>query len=228
MLSIIVPVYNEGGNVEKLADLIHRNLQDDYELIFVDDASNDDTSQKIKYISKSYHNIKHLRREAKLGLSSAVIYGLCAAKGDIICVMDGDLQHDPKYLPEMLANMKGDDLIIGSRFVKHLNNVQRIDSKIGTFLCRHALHLNVCDPLSGFFMLRKDTFVKLVRKINPIGYKILLELLFHGDFENITEVPIKFHHRNNGGSKLDFKTRLEFVIQFGSLFFSKLLPASHH
>ncbi len=222
MLSVIVPVHNEVKNVVLLADKIREHVNADYEIIFVDDASSDGTGGKIKALAVRDSRIKYIYRDSKLGLSSAVVCGLCASKGDIVCVMDGDLQHDPAYIPSMLKRMSGNDLIIGSRFVKDLRNVQRIDSKIGTFLCRYLLGIYVKDPLSGFFMLRASTFIDLVKKINPIGYKILLELLFKGSFDSVKEVPIQFHYRNGGNSKLDLKTRIEFLTQLLLLaFFSK-------
>ncbi len=220
-LSIIVPIYNEGANIKPLIKSISSSLKPsiEYEIVFVDDGSKDGTEKLIHTIQQKDKRIRLLERHKKLGLSSAVIAGLKLSKGKHICVMDGDMQHDPKYLPVMygLASRIPNSLVIGSRFVKNLSNQQRLDSKFGTFICRYFLNVNVHDPLSGFFMLERRKFVSLVLKIDPIGYKILLEILAKGHFSKIREIPIVFHMREKGSSKLDLKTRTEFLKQMASL-----------
>ncbi|MEM0438071.1 MAG: polyprenol monophosphomannose synthase [Candidatus Micrarchaeia archaeon] len=220
MLSIIIPIYNEAANVKELVARISKSLgRQKYEIIFVDDGSTDGTGRIIRDIALKDKRIIYMNRGAKMGLSSAVMDGLKRASGEYVCVMDGDLQHDPAYLRKMYSIVKKhkDPLVIGSRFIKNLNNPQRADSKLGTLICRYALGINVHDPLSGFFMLRRDSFQKLAPKINPIGYKILLEILAKGRFSKIIEVPIVFHMRGKGSSKLDLKTRTEFLKQVAGL-----------
>jgi len=219
-LSIIVPIYNEGKNLSNLTKLISDNLDMiDYEIIFVDDGSKDNTSILISQLKRNYP-IKLIQRGKKLGLSSAVITGLDFATKKFVCVMDGDLQHNPKYIPEMLDIITEDNnsLIIGSRFVKKLNNKQRLDSKFGTFFCKLFFHKKVEDPLSGFFMLSTQNFKEMKDKINAIGYKILLELIVKGPFNEIKEIPIIFEERKEGSSKLDLKTRMQFLKQLFQIF----------
>jgi dolichol-phosphate mannosyltransferase len=220
-LSIIIPIYNEADNISKLCELISNNLDMiDYEIIFVDDGSKDNTSILISQLKRKYP-IKLVQRGKKLGLSSAVISGLNFATKKFICVMDGDLQHNPKYIPEMLDLIASDNnsLVIGSRFIKKLKNKQRLDSKFGTFFCKFFFNKKVEDPLSGFFMLSKANFDSVKEKINAIGYKILLELIVKGPFSEIKEIPIIFEDRKEGSSKLDLKTRLIFLKQLFQLFF---------
>jgi dolichol-phosphate mannosyltransferase len=222
-VSIIIPIYNEANNISKLTELISKNLDMvDYEIIFVDDGSKDNTSILISQL-KSKYPIKFIQRGKKLGLSSAVITGLDFATKKFVCVMDGDLQHNPKYIPEMLDLIIEDNnsLIIGSRFIKKLGNEQRIDSKIGTFFCKLFFNKKVEDPLSGFFMLSTSVFKSIKEKVNAIGYKILLELIVKGQFTKINEIPIIFEKRKEGKSKLDLKTRIEFLKQLFLLFFNK-------
>jgi dolichol-phosphate mannosyltransferase len=222
-LSIIIPIYNEESNLSKLTELISNNLDMiDYEIIFVDDGSNDNTSILISQLKRKYP-IKLIQRSKKLGLSSAVITGLDFSTKKFVCVMDGDLQHNPKYIPEMLDFITEDNnsLIIGSRFIKRINNKQRLDSKVGTFFCKLFFNKKVEDPLSGFFMLSTSNFKSLKDKINAIGYKILLELIVKGQFSKINEIPIIFDEREGGKSKLDFKTRAIFLKQLFLLFFNK-------
>lgn len=191
----------------------------DYEIIFVDDDSQNTTPILIKQLKKKYP-IKYLQRGKKMGLSSAVMDGLKLAEKKFICVMDGDLQHDPKYISGMLDLIVEDNnrLIIGSRFIKNLNNKQRLDSILGTFICKLFFNKKVKDPLSGFFMLTRSNFTK-VKNINAIGYKILLELIVKGEFSEILEFPIIFNKRNFESSKLDIKTRLLFLKQLFQLIF---------
>ncbi len=220
-LSIIVPIYNEGKNLSNLTKLISDNLDMiDYEIIFVDDGSKDNTSILVNQLKRKYP-IKLIQRGKKLGLSSAVITGLDFATKKFVCVMDGDLQHNPKYIPEMLDLLveNNNSLVIGSRFIKKLKNKQRLDSKFGTFFCKLFFHKKIEDPLSGFFMLSKSNFNSIKEKINAIGYKILLELIVKGQFEEIKEIPIIFEERKEGSSKLDFKTRALFLKQIIQLLF---------
>lgn len=219
-ISIIIPVYNEASNIPRLISKICSSLKGlDYEVIFVDDGSKDGTEKLVHSIQKKNERIKLIERGKKLGLSSAVIAGLKLSSGKYVCVMDGDLQHDPKYIPKMYGHIlhSPHSIVIGSRFVKNLRNVQRPDSKLGTLICRHMLGIRAHDPLSGFFMLERKKFISLVPKIDPIGYKILLEVLAKGRFTKIIEAPIVFHTRGKGNSKLDLKTRVEFLKQLALL-----------
>ena len=224
-ISVIIPVYNESKNIKPLVQMLSRSLRPSirYEIIFIDDGSTDGTEDIIRALQKKSKGIIYKNRHKKLGLSSAVVDGLRLARGEYVCVMDGDLQHDPKYIPEMyrFISKNPDSLVIGSRFIKKIGNPQRMDSKVGTFICRHIFNINVYDPLSGFFMLERKKFLSLLPRINPIGYKILLEILAKGRFSHIKEIPIIFHMREQGSSKLDLKTRLEFLTQLVQLFFTR-------
>jgi len=220
-VSIIIPIYNEGKNLFELVKQISNNLDMiDYEIIFVDDGSKDNTTELIRELKKAYP-LKLIQRGKKLGLSSAVITGLEFTTKKFVCVMDGDLQHNPQYIPEMLDLLveNNNSLVIGSRFIKKLNNKQRLDSKFGTFFCKLFFNKKVEDPLSGFFMLSKANFIEIKDKINAIGYKILLELIVKGQFEEIKEIPIVFEERKEGSSKLDLKTRVQFLKQLFQIFF---------
>lgn len=222
-LSIIIPIYNEGKNLLELVKQISVSLDMiDYEIIFVDDGSKDNTTEIINELKKAYP-IKLIQRGKKLGLSSAVITGLDFTTKKFVCVMDGDLQHNPKYIPEMLDLLIEDNnsLVIGSRFIKKLNNMQRLDSIFGTFFCKLFFNKKVEDPLSGFFMLSTANFKEVKEKVNAIGYKILLELIVKGPFTEIKEIPIIFEERKEGSSKLDLKTRIEFLKQLFKLFFKR-------
>lgn len=226
---MIIPVYNEAGNIPVLISRIGSSLKNiDYEVIFIDDGSEDGTEALVRALQKKNKKIRLIERGKKMGLSSAVITGLKHSRGKYVCVMDGDLQHDPKYLPEMYNYIvrTPNSIVIGSRFVKNLRNQQRLDSKVGTFLCRDVLGMKAYDPLSGFFMLERRKFLSLVPRLNPVGYKILLEILARGRFAKVKEIPIVFHMRKKGSSKLDLKTRAEFLKQVAMLLIGKLKSKS--
>lgn len=207
-LSLVIPTYNEKDNIEKLiVDIFEefKNNKIDGEIIIVDDNSPDKTGDIVESLKTKYDNISVIHRQGKLGLSSAVIEGFGVARGDIWGVMDADLSHPVIKIHEMYqAILGGADIVVGSRHVKGgdilgWNLKRKFLSKGATLLA--GVFTPVRDPMSGFFMFRKEYFVK--EEINPKGFKILLELLVKLNFKNIVEVPIIFINRTMGKSKAD-------------------------
>ncbi|MCK4319849.1 glycosyltransferase [Candidatus Micrarchaeota archaeon] len=207
MLSIIIPIYNEGKNLKELYKEINKYVKEKHEILIVDDASMDNTQEVIKEI-----DVRYFRRERKISLSDAVVFGIGKAEGEYICVMDGDLQHPPSVIPKMcsLAKKNKKIIVIGSRFVKDLGNEQRWDSRIATFFVRSLLGLRVKDPMSGFFLFRRKDIEGV--ELKPHGYKIMLEVLVRGGLKPI-EVPFGFRKRKGGESKLNMQTRFELILQ---------------
>lgn len=211
-LSIVIPTYNEAENIPLLIDRISK-LNLDAEIVIVDDNSPDGTADVVKELSKKY-NVKLLKREGKQGLSSAVLDGIKIASNDIIAVMDADLQHPPEILPIMYEKIKNHDLVVASRYIEggrsKLGFVRNIISKGATFLAHLMLPQTrkVKDPMSGYFMLRKSC---LNSNLNPVGYKILLEILTKGDYNSVVEVPYVFEPRLHGESKLGFGEILNYI-----------------
>jgi dolichol-phosphate mannosyltransferase len=228
VFSLVVPTYNERFNIGPLIGRIEAVLKQepfDFEIIIVDDNSPDETWNLAKEMAKENPRLQVIRREGARGLATAVVDGWKAAKGEILGVMDGDLQHPPEILSNLLGSiMKGKaDVAIGSRHVSGgsvgkwnlpRRSVSRGASAIAFMLLPQVLRA-VRDPMSGFFLMKRSVIdLDLLR---PTGYKILLEILARGNYRRIVEVPYVFETRKHGKSKLGPKQYLEFLIHLGIL-----------
>ncbi|MDC9727396.1 MAG: glycosyltransferase family 2 protein [Candidatus Thioglobus sp.] len=212
-LSIIIPTFNESGNIKALIELLHNTIDKSitWEIIFVDDNSPDKTYQQVQKLSKDWNNVRVLRRVGRRGLSSAVIEGILSSSADYFLVMDGDLQHDEGIIPRMFASIKQDnlDLVIGSRFVGGgstgelaLNRVKV--SRFATILSHRILKTKLTDPMSGFFMLSRAFFEQNVERLSAIGFKILLDLVASAKTPpKLIELPYQMRKRTEGESKLE-------------------------
>lgn len=231
-LSVVIPVFNESENLPELVDRVETSLNDaSFELVIIDDNSPDGTAIVAEELNVEYGNIKILKRPGKLGLSSAVIDGFaeCAPETQIFAVMDGDMQHPPELLAEMYAKIiDGADLVIASRYTNGGGtNGWRLSRKIISRGATALAHLllpetrNVRDILSGFFMIKRDVISEA--KLDPIGYKILLEILVKGHYSTVCEIPYVFEKRKNGKSNLNLKEILKFAIHICRLFRSKIV-----
>ncbi len=223
-VSVIIPTYNEVGTIKKLIMQIDENLHGwSYEIIVVDDSSPDGTAEAAREMKKSYP-VKVISRPKKLGLSSAVVEGFRVSYGDYIGVMDGDLQHPPEYLEDFVgAVSNGQDIAVGSRYAKG----GRIDgwSVFRGAVSRGAIALsmpltNVKDPMSGYFFIKKKVIEKT--ELNPIGYKILLEILVKGSYNKVKEIPYTFKIRENGESKLRIGEYINYTRHLYGLYGYKL------
>lgn len=215
-VSIIVPTYHEAPNVPELVARIERVREAnglDLEVIFMDDDSRDGIVEAVAALEKSWTRV--VVRTANRGLSPAVIDGFREARGEVLFVMDADMSHPPEKIPEMLAMLdSGHDFVLGSRYVPGGSTddqwgiLRWINSRVATLF---ALPLtSVRDPMSGFFALRRATFEQ-ADALNPVGYKIGLELLVKCRCRNVREVPIHFSKRAHGESKLSLKEQLRYL-----------------
>jgi len=226
-LSLIIPTYNEKENIKKLFLLLKEDSDKskiDREIIVVDDNSPDGTGQVLEELKTKYQNLKIIHRKGKLGLSSAVMEGFQVATGDILGVMDADLSHPTEKISEMYQMVTTKtNLVIGSRYVKGgrikgWTLYRKILSKGATLLAR--VFINVKDPMSGFFMIKKELITN--KEINPKGFKILLELLIKTNCKNIIEIPITFTNRTVGKSKAGIKEIIYYLRNlFGYLPYKK-------
>ncbi len=221
-LSLVIPTYNEASNlamiVRSLSDLLDGILPGNYELIVVDDDSPDQTWELAQTLMSDYPQLRVIRRRDGRGLATAVVRGWQAANGEILGVIDGDMQHPPEILPRLLeAIEQGSDLAVASRYVKGggvstWKITRRIVSRgaqiLGLILLPTVLG-RVSDPLSGYFLMRRDAIALSV--LDPIGYKILIEVLARGNVGRITEVGYVFQERHQGGSKVTWRQYLEYV-----------------
>jgi dolichol-phosphate mannosyltransferase len=220
--SLIIPTYKEAKNIPKIVDqlsqLLDSQLVGDYELIVVDDNSPDDTWKVAQELTADYPQLRVMRRIQERGLSTAVIRGWQVARGEVLGVIDADLQHPPELLLQLWSQIQGGaDLAVASR---HVEGGGVSDwSIIRRFLSRGAQMLGlillpgvigrVSDPMSGYFMVRRNCLVD--RPLNPLGYKILIEVLGRGKIPGIGEVGYVFQERQAGESKVTWKQYVEYL-----------------
>jgi dolichol-phosphate mannosyltransferase len=223
-VSIIIPTYNEVNNIQKLILQIDENLRQwSYEIIIVDDSSPDGTAETAKEMAKNYP-VRVITRPEKSGLSSAVVEGFNASRGDYVGVIDGDLQHPPEYIINFInAVSNGQDIAVGSRYA----NGGSIDgwSAFRKAVSRGAIALsmlltNVKDPMSGYFFFKKKVIENIV--LNPIGFKILLEILVKGSYNKVKEIPYTFKIRESGESKLGIGEYINYTRHLYGLYGYKL------
>ena len=207
-LSLIVPTYCESQNIATLIERVHQSLSGySYELVVVDDNSPDGTSEIANSLSQQYP-VRVITRRNERGLASAVVEGFKQARGEILGVIDADLQHPPEVVPELLENVRsGADVVIASRYVEGGGSEgwsasRKIISKGSKLLAQVLLPSarGIKDPLSGFFLLRREVIDGV--ELSPTGYKILLEVLVKGRASEIAEVPYIFRVRERGTSNL--------------------------
>jgi dolichol-phosphate mannosyltransferase len=221
-LSLVIPTYNEGKNIEpliaRLGVLLDEALPGDYELIVVDDDSPDLTWKTALALTTTYPQLRVMRRQGERGLSSAVIRGWQVAQGQILAVIDADLQHPPEVLLELLAALaQGADLAVASRHVSgggvsEWSLVRRMLSRgaqtVGLLLLPQVVG-RVSDPMSGYFMVRRGAIAGPL--LNPKGYKILLEVLGRGAIATIAEVGYVFQERQEGASKVTWRQYIDYI-----------------
>lgn len=226
--SLVIPTYNERHNleilIEQLRQLLDRLLSHDYELIVVDDDSPDRTWEVAQRLADTYPQVRALRRQGERGLSTAVIRGWQLARGQVLGVIDADLQHPPEILEQLWQQIeRGADLALASRHVdgggvSDWSLSRRILSRgaqlVGLILLPGVVG-RVSDPMSGFFMVRRSAIAE--RFLDPVGYKILIEVLGRGDISWIGEVGYVFQEREQGQSKVTWKQYLEYLQHLGKL-----------
>lgn len=253
-ISIVVPTYNEKDNITVLLDrtiksLEYLNCKDNgdidktykYEILVIDDNSPDGTSDIVeqyklrrhilseRYKNISNNNITCIVRKNERGLASAVVEGFKNARGDIIVVMDADLQHPPEKIVSMIKEINnGNDIVIGSRYIEengfgNFNIFRKIMSKSANIPAKILFSelRNIKDVQSGFFAIRKEVIDGI--KLNPFGYKILLEILIKstGSYNKVKEIPFEFNKRKYGNTKLGSKVIMEYLYHLMLLYWKK-------
>lgn len=221
MLSIILPTYNEAENLPELLERIQGAMgKYEFEVIVVDDDSPDGTWSKAEELKKKHAHLRVLRRVGRRGLSSAVVEGFDMAKGNVLMVMDADLQHDPALILLLLEKVNaGADIAVASRYVEGGNvgdwiRGRRMLSKAATYLAKSIPPVHVSDPMSGFFALKRASYERVRPSLRPSGFKILLEFLAFLPSSSIpAEVPLQFQMRRHGESKLNLRVETVFLWQ---------------
>ena len=211
-LAIIVPTFNESRNVPLLVEAVRAALGDiRWEVVFVDDNSPDGTAARARELAQQDPRVRVVHRFDRRGLASACVEGILATSAPFVAVMDGDMQHDETILRTMLARIRqGDvDLVVGSRYVEGGGmgdwNKRRIAmSQFATMLANKLTKTAIGDPMSGFFMLRREAFMASLPGLSSVGFKILLDIAASAPTPlRVAEVPFTFRTRQHGESKLD-------------------------
>ena len=221
-LSLIIPTYQERNNiaqiVEQLTIELDRLIPNGYELIVVDDNSPDRTWELAQDLTEQYAHLRVLRRTKERGLATAVVRGWQTARGQILGVIDADLQHPPEVLRQLWQAIgSGADLAIASRNVEgggvsEWSLLRRCLSRgaqlLGLIILPETIG-RVTDPMSGYFLLRRETIASKV--LSPVGYKISIEVIGRGDIGKIVEVGYEFQERQTGNSKVTGRQYLEYI-----------------
>jgi dolichol-phosphate mannosyltransferase len=241
-LAVVVPSFNEADNVGLLYDKVATALAGvPFEFIVVDDNSPDGTAGVVKDMARRFPNVRCIHRIGRRGLSSAVIEGISASAAPYVAVVDADLQHDESILPRMLARARaGDDIVVGTRYAGEgsvgagLSQTREAGSRFATRLSNLVTGTQLSDPMSGFFLMRREVFEEVAPTLSRDGFKILLDIIVsatrfrsrHDRPLSISEVPYTFRERHAGESKMNPLI----VVQFLGLLLSKLsrgiLPTS--
>lgn len=219
-LSVVVPTFQERGNVAELVrrlDLALAGIA--WEAIFVDDNSPDGTAAAVKEISARDPRVRCLKRVGRRGLAGACIEGILSSAAPFVAVIDADLQHDEKVLPAMLARLKGGeaDLVAATRYVAggsaaSFSEKRGTISRLATRLTHRLVGTPLSDPMSGFFMMRRDRFDEVAPRLSPAGFKILLDIAATaGPSLKIAEQPYSFGERFDGESKFNAQIGVEFL-----------------
>jgi len=227
-IALVIPTLNEAGNIPTLLDRLAQAVAElplDCEFIIVDDDSQDGTAEVVRQYQTHDSRVRLFIRKGQKGLSGAVIHGWKQSDASLLGVIDADLQHPPEVLPKLLeAVMDGNDIAIASRYatgngdsVSDWNKLRLLISRAGTLATApfQKKGLKVKDPLSGFFVVRRDCIDGL--QLQPEGFKILLEILVKGRIRSAKEVPFHFATRHSGKSKADFKVALHYFTLLGKL-----------
>lgn len=233
-LSVVVPTYNERENVPVLIELLHNALaRTSWEVIFVDDDSPDQTAETVRRYAEADERVRLLYRVGRRGLFSASLEGMLATTAPYIVVMDGDLQHDESIIPQMLqeAESRSLDLVVATRhalngsmgsFSKHRIRMSNLGKRISCFVSRSE----VSDPMSGFFLIRRDYLLRNVHALQGRGFKTLADILASGTRPiRIGEVGYCFRSRAHGQSKLDVCNGIDFIFWAVSKSIGKNIPA---
>ena len=213
MFSLVLPTYNEAQNIGPCVAAVSRVLEGrEFEIIVSDDDSPDRTWEVAENLR--HPNVRVLRRTGVRGLSPAVVEGFEIARGELLGVMDADLQHDEAILPRMIDALAEHEFVFSTRYAGggstgKWSAARLFTSRTATWVTRAVLGVRLSDPMSGYFALRREVFERARPKLSPKGFKIALELYCLGRPLSSTEVPFTFRPRRAGQSKLSTRVVAE-------------------
>lgn len=219
-LTVVVPAFKERPNLRPVVEALDAALSGiSWEVVFVDDDSPDGSYDELVALAQENSRVRFIRRVGRRGLSSACLEGMSVSAAPYLAVMDADLQHDEKILPQMCALIQAGeaDVVVGSRYteggsVGEWNLVRRVVSRVATRMGSLLSRAQITDPMSGFFVLRRDVYESCVRRMSGKGFKILLDMLMSSPEPlRVREVSYTFRPRTRGESKLDVVVALEYL-----------------
>lgn len=230
-VTIVLPAYNERENIVaavKAIDAAFASHDRSWEVLVVDDDSPDRTWEVVERLGD--RRVRCYRRLDRKGLSSAIVDGLSLGQGERLVVADADLQHDLGRIPDLVRALDRHPLAVGTRYAAGggaagWSKLRLIFSRVATVACQLALGIRCSDPMSGFFAIRRSAFQEVAPRLNPRGYKLLMELLYALRPESIGEVPYVFSPRRAGDSKLSPQVAWDFLLSLLELLSRRLVSA---
>jgi len=224
--SLVVPTLNEAGNIDKLLTALTDALREtpyEYEIVVVDDGSTDGTVERVRDWTKRDARVRLFSRTGERGLAGAVLYGWGQSRANLLGVIDADLQHPPELLPELLKRTEHADIAIASRYARNQgtkgwNPLRAAVSRLSTLAAAPLIskkNLQVTDPMSGFFVIRRRCIEGLT--FQTTGFKLLLEILVRGRIRTVGEVPYQFGLRRAGRSKASASVAFHYLHLLGRL-----------
>jgi dolichol-phosphate mannosyltransferase len=219
-LTVVLPTFKERHNVAQIVERLRRVLAGySWEVIFADDDSPDGTATQVRTIGESDSRVRCIRRIGRRGLAGACIEGMLTSQARYVAVMDADLQHDETLLVNMLDRLRKDDvdLVVATRYLNGKATAgfsagRGLISRWSNVLAQKLLGVKLTDPMSGFFMIRRQAFEDVAPKLSTQGFKILLDIAMSTrNTLRVAELPYKFRSRLHGESKLDAKAALDFA-----------------
>ena len=231
-VTVVVPTYHEVLAIPHLISRLKSVREQsglNLDVLLMDDDSGDGSAELVAGMTLEW--VRLVTRCAQRGLSAAVLDGLRLSRGDYLVVMDADLSHPPEKIGELIdALLRGADIAVGSRFTDGGSTaddwgfLRWLNSRVATWLAAPLVQLD--DPMSGYFAMRRATFER-GRDFDPIGYKILLEIIIRCRCQSIAEVPIHFDNRRYGASKLSLREQFNYIRHLRRLYISKFGIWSH-
>jgi dolichol-phosphate mannosyltransferase len=232
-LTVIAPTFNERDNVRTLVARLEEVLEGiRWEIIFVDDDSPDGTAELVRSIARSDARVRCVQRLGRRGLTSACIEAALASSAPCLAIIDADLQHDERLVARMFDVLKATpvDVVIGSRYMGRtragsFDQRRHITSRVATRLAQTVLRADLTDPVSGFFMIRREALDEVIGGLSAVGNKILVDIFASSRRPlRFIELPYEFGRRLHGESKLDSLTALEFLLLLADKVIGRVVP----
>lgn len=234
-ISIVIPVLNESQNIIKLTKKIRKIFQKlVYEIIFVDDNSEDNSLKIFKKCKKKFLNFNYIiRKSANRDLSQSCKLGIKKSKYPLILIMDGDLQHNPIYALKMIKKLEKEnlDVVVG---VRDFNKTEKISlsafrlflSKAIKFIFFFFFTKKTSDPMAGFFIFKKSIFIKNQKLLYGYGFKILADIIYNIKNLRVGDIVINFNSRKKGKSKMSLKVTIQIIYLIIYCFLRKFFKLS--